>query len=379
MSLRPSLAALVAALLLAACDESFESAPRVTPANESLWLLVGLQLKLDGIRPYLSQASSKSASPMRVDQLTNEVLSTCELLTSPALTDDELRAARYRVDLAAVAWGLLQADALASAGGIGGTAHATTLGGMGWINGAFENIRGDPLWPVKDPRDAERHMLMAVSHRDNLRKSIPASAFMTAGAHAAILTSGEIATVKLAGVGAGALARVLAFLGGTGEGSAVITAGFAGGVGAVQIVADGRSMVLTVEEVLALASAGAITANALAVFMAAEDLHHICTDKNYVSDKQGGPWTPRFEELFKRAGMSLQDPENLVRVKAHQGPHPRAYHEEVMKQIRLAIKGHTEGTPSYREALKRALADLAREIQTPGTVLNQLVTGASTE
>jgi len=379
VSLRPSFAIPVAALLLAACDSSFESGPRVTPANESLWLLVGLQLKLDGIRPYLSQASSKSASPVRVDRLTSEVLSTCEVLTSQTLTDDELRAARYRVDLVAVACGLLQADALASAGGIGGTAHATTLGGMGWINEAFENIRGDPLWPVREPRDAERHMLMAVSHRDNLRKSIPASAFMTAGAHAAILTSGEIATAKLAGVGAGALARLLAFVGETGEGSAVITASFAGGVGAVQIVAGGRTLALTVEEVLALASAGAITANALAVFMAAKDLHHICTDKNYVSDKQGGPWTPRFEEIFKKAGMSLQDPENLVRVKAHQGPHPQAYHETVLEELRKATKGRTAGTPAFREALKSALASLAQEIQTPGTKLNGLVTGALAE
>jgi HNH/ENDO VII superfamily nuclease len=379
MSWRRVACAIVAALLVAACDTSFERAPRVTPAGESLWLLVGLQLELDAIRPALDQAANKSVSPARIDRLTGEIVATCESLTSKTPTDDELRAARYRVDLIAVAWGLIQADALASAGGIGGTTHAGMLNGLGWIDDGLKNVRQDPLWPVKDPREADRLMLMAVSHRDNVRRSIPASALMTAGAHAAILTSGEISTVKLAGAGIGALARVLAFLGETGGGSALITAGFAGGVGTVQMVAGGRTLALTVEEVLALASAGAISANALAVFMAAEDLHHICTDKNYVSDKQGGPWTPHFEEIFRKAGMDLQDPENLVKVRAHQGPHPKAYHELVLETLRRATRDCKAGTPAFREALKRALAELATKIQTPGTQLNGLVTGALTE
>lgn len=36
-------------------------------------------------------------------------------------------------------------------------------------------------------------------------------------------------------------------------------------------------------------------------------LHHICTNENCVSFLRGGPWTPRFEKLFKSAGMKLQD------------------------------------------------------------------------
>jgi hypothetical protein len=104
-------------------------------------------------------------------------------------------------------------------------------------------------------------------------------------------------------------------------------------VGSVQILAGGRTLVLTTQEVIALAQAGVISGTALAVYMAATDTHHICTDKNDTSNRQGGPWTPIFEEVFKKAGMTLQDPDNLVRVKAHQGPHPRAYHEEVLKEI----------------------------------------------
>ncbi|HEY8211830.1 MAG TPA: AHH domain-containing protein [Myxococcaceae bacterium] len=369
----------MAALFLAACDGSFENAPRSTPADESLWMLVGLQMKLDGIRPYLSSAVNKSVSPLRIDALTKDVIATCEFLTARTPTDDELRAARYRIDLIAVSWGLIQADVLASAGGIGGTTHAATLDGLMWTGEALNNVRQDSLWSLKNTREADRALLMAVSHRDNIRRSIPASAFMTAGAHAAMLTSGEIATAKLAGAGVGALARVLSFVGEAGEGSALITAGFAGGAGAVQFVAGGRTLVLTVEEVIALANAGAISANAFTVFMAAADVHHICTDKNDVSPRRGGPWTPHFEEIFNKAGMSLKNPENLVQVKAHQGPHPQAYHEIVQATILREVRGRSAGTPEFREALKRALAELAKEIQTPGTRLNGLVTGAITK
>jgi len=368
------------ALLGAACNESFENAPRVTPAAESLWLLVGFQMKLDGARTYLIEHPGVgSVSPQRIDRLSSQVLATCEYLTSRAPSDDELRAARYRVDLIALGWGVIQADVLASAGGIGGVTHAATLHGLGWVEDGFKEIELEPLFVVKKPREAQRILLMAVSHRDNTRRSIPASAVMHEGANAAAMTSGAVATARLMGAGASILARVLGFAGEAGGGPVLVTAGFAGGVGSMQVLAAGRTLVLTTEEVIALTKAGVISATALAVYMAVENLHHICTDKNTVSDKQGGPWTPRFEDYFKKAGMTFQDSENLVRVKAHRGPHPAAYHLEVDKVIQREVKDLRAGTAEYREGLKRALARLAKAIQTPGTRLNQLVTGVITE
>jgi HNH/ENDO VII superfamily nuclease len=357
---------------LVACDDSFERAPRATPASESQWMLVGLQLKYDAIRPFLVKHPGLSVNAERVDRLNEQILATSEVLTAAEPTDDELRAARYRVDLIAVAWDLVQADVLASAGRIGGASHATTLQGLGWIEDAFKQIRQDPRWPVRDPRKADRYMLMAVSHRDNLRRAIPVAALMRDGANAAALTSGEIGAVRLAMAGA----RVLGFVGG---GPAIVSAGFAEGAGSIQVLAGGRALALTTQEVVSLVNAGVISSAALALYLEASDLHHICTDKNQISDKQGGPWTPRYEEIFKKAGMSLQDSENLVRVRAHQGPHPLAYHSEIMRRLSEALTGKVPGTSAYREALKQVLAKLATEIQTPGTRLNLLVTGATAQ
>jgi len=370
---------LLLALALASCDDSFEYAPRVTPASESLWLLVGLQMNLDRVRPYLAEHPGKSVRPERVDALSREVLATCEFLTAGPVGDDELRAARYRVDLIAVAWGLIQADLLASAGGVGGATHEATLHGLAWVSSGLAYLRQEPLWPVKNPEEADRISLMAVTHRDNLRRAIPAAAVMRDGVNAAALASGAITTVRLVGAGTAALGRVLGFLGEAGEGPAFVTAGLAGGIGSVQVLASGRTLALTTEEVIALANAGAISAGAFAVFMAASDLHHICTNKNSVSDRQGGPWTPRFEDFFKKAGMTLRDPENLVRIKAHRGPHPQAYHEEVMKALQEGTRGVRANTQEYRQALKETLTRLAKQIRTPGTRLNKLVTGVISE
>ncbi|QAT85996.1 putative lipoprotein [Corallococcus coralloides] len=103
------------------------------------------------------------------------------------------------------------------------------------------------------------------------------------------------------------------------------------------------------------------------------DVHHICTDKNAVSDANGGPWTPLFEEVFSRARMSLDDIANKVRIRGHRGPHPRQYHEEIYNRIDGATKGCREPAQCRAELVKE-LARIARDILTEGTKLRKLIT-----
>ncbi|MBT9160879.1 MAG: hypothetical protein DDT26_02175 [Dehalococcoidia bacterium] len=103
-----------------------------------------------------------------------------------------------------------------------------------------------------------------------------------------------------------------------------------------------------------------------------QQVHHICTDKNCVSPNTGGPWTPRFEEMFGTAGLSMQDELNKVWVAGHQGPHPVEYHREVFRRLELATRGRTGD--AYSNALRNELSTIGREIQTPGSDLNKLVT-----
>jgi hypothetical protein len=101
--------------------------------------------------------------------------------------------------------------------------------------------------------------------------------------------------------------------------------------------------------------------------------HHIATNKNDISSASGGPWTPLFEELFARAGMSLDDPANLIYLMNHQGPHHEQYHREVYRTLEDALK-NCRSQRTCREKLIRALDKLAGELCTPGSTLNKLAT-----
>jgi hypothetical protein len=102
-------------------------------------------------------------------------------------------------------------------------------------------------------------------------------------------------------------------------------------------------------------------------------VHHICTDKNTESDANGGPWTPVFEKLFRKAGMTLNDPSNLVRIRGHEGPHPEAYHREVYLRIQRVLR-LCRNTDACREALVMELKKLRNELLMPGNMLRRLVT-----
>lgn len=103
------------------------------------------------------------------------------------------------------------------------------------------------------------------------------------------------------------------------------------------------------------------------------EVHHICTNKNDVSDKTGGPWTPLFERLFSQAGLSMEHVANKVRIRGHQGPHPREYHEAVLKRLTDRMRG-CRGAAQCRAALIEELRAIAQIVMTPGSTLRNLLT-----
>jgi hypothetical protein len=101
--------------------------------------------------------------------------------------------------------------------------------------------------------------------------------------------------------------------------------------------------------------------------------HHLATDKNELSVLNGGPWTPLFEDIFARAGMSLDAPENRVYLQGHQGPHPEEYHNEIYQKLRAAVRT-CKSVAHCKKNLVEALKQLADEVCTPGSRLHLLVT-----
>ncbi|QRK11175.1 AHH domain-containing protein [Archangium violaceum] len=103
------------------------------------------------------------------------------------------------------------------------------------------------------------------------------------------------------------------------------------------------------------------------------DIHHIATVENEKSPARGGPWTPRLKKFFDKAGMSMEDPANKVRIPGHKGPHPEEYHQEVYERLERAVR-RCETTAQCREALTRELGKLAEQLKSVGSKLNKLVT-----
>jgi hypothetical protein len=80
-----------------------------------------------------------------------------------------------------------------------------------------------------------------------------------------------------------------------------------------------------------------------------------------------------FEELFGQAGMSLEDPKNIVYLRDHKGPHPREYHSEVFNRLSEALDG-CKTFVACRAKLVGTLDEIARDVCTPGSYLNKLAT-----
>jgi hypothetical protein len=137
-----------------------------------------------------------------------------------------------------------------------------------------------------------------------------------------------------------------------------------------------------VEEVAVTAEGFSVTLPSGVVAMAAQasrgsdecvETHHIATICNDKSTLRGGPWTPRFRRLFARAGMKLTDKANEVPLPGHKGPHPERYHELVFNRLSGVMRS-CRSIEDCRRILTRELHALAKEIATPGTELNQLIT-----
>ena len=144
------------------------------------------------------------------------------------------------------------------------------------------------------------------------------------------------------------------------------------GATTVQMAADGTLIVTGVAAGTAASAVGSACSDGSAK-KDGHHWHHLATNKNDLSRASGGPWTPLFEKLFAKAGMSLDAAENLVYLKGHQGPHPAEYHTEVFQRLEAEL-GDCQTVVQCRSRLVRTLKELASEVCTPGSVLHQWVT-----
>ncbi|NOK35243.1 AHH domain-containing protein [Corallococcus exercitus] len=141
-----------------------------------------------------------------------------------------------------------------------------------------------------------------------------------------------------------------------------------GGVGSISLPAAG---VLNVTLAPGAVAAAAMYSNGIPGDPEGP-VHHICTNKNLVSAATGGPWTPQCERIFKKAGMSLDDAANKVRLNGHEGPHPKRYHAEVIRRLDRSVS-RCRTTETCRASLMEELAKIAHELLTSDSPLRRLI------
>ena len=370
------LALAIALLPGVVCDRASPDLPRVSSAAESMWLLVDFQLRIDALRPLLFALQGRSYQLTRLDDLSDEIEQTADQIEA-ATSQLELKAARYRADLIGVTLDVIRVHAQATAHGVGGVLNRSCTQAMQFLDDARRRVRTNRSWPIEAPEEADRLLDHASIHVANAMRAAPVASFMKTGVEAAAMANAASSLVQLTQAVRLGLGRMAAFMRSAGVSEARLATAFQGGTGALQLSTSGDALVITTSEAIALAKEGIVSAAALQLLFRATHVHHIATNKNIKSDAAGGPWTPQFEKLFERAGMTLDDEANLVQVQGHQGPHPETYHREVYNRPREASRGLKAGTPELRQALLKTLRELAKEIQTPGTQMNRWVTGVA--
>ena len=152
------------------------------------------------------------------------------------------------------------------------------------------------------------------------------------------------------------------------EGGFQLAAALNGGVGSISLPAAG---VLNVALAPGATAAVAMYSNGIPGD-AEGPVHHICTNKNTKSAASGGPWTPRCEKVFKKAGMTLEDASNKMRLKGHEGPHPERYHKEVVERLERSVE-RCRTTETCRASLMKELARIANELLTQGSDLRSFI------
>ncbi|RKH69806.1 AHH domain-containing protein [Corallococcus aberystwythensis] len=153
------------------------------------------------------------------------------------------------------------------------------------------------------------------------------------------------------------------------EGGFGLAAALNGGVGSISLPSAG---VLNVALAPGAAAALAMYSDGRFPGDATGPVHHICTNKNPISDVTGGPWTPQCAKIFEKAGMTLEDAANKVRLKGHEGPHPELYHQKVVRRLERSV-AHCRTTEACRAVLMRELARIANELLTQGSELRSFI------
>jgi hypothetical protein len=367
-------------LALLGCGRNRSSGLIETSPEAMAAVVLRLQLETEDLRAWSEALGRRSIQSGSLDSLQDDLALAASLLLANEgrAGHQEVRAAAFAILAAEVHHGCYLVDLAGSARGIRRAVRSNVNKCVEYANVVSTEMKKDWRWPLTHAREASAALERAELFGENAREVGELAEVLHAGAVAANVQIAAVSLARLAASAPAALSRLVAWIAGRGAPGASLQLVGVGSDLRILAVVGTEVLTLTEAEVIALVQVGELAVSSVALlYLARGHLHHICTDKNLISDASGGPWTPRFEPFFEGAGIGFDDPANLVEVEGHIGPHPMQYHQLVFRRLNSAVDGLTPGTTAYREAVLKELRALAKLIQKPGSPLNKLVTGAA--
>jgi hypothetical protein len=250
------------------------------------------QVRLDDLREQLDLPSVQANTSLdQVQRLESAFALSGRMLEQYDATGDvnALHAGEVGRSFAGIGYEVIATKIDATAHGQGALIQNGANRALGSVWAGLKKFMADPKFFLRDPRGTAALFNQAQSDRDNICAVAPIAYQATLALNAALITEGALSLARLTQAGIPALARIVEWMraGGASEG-VLMTAG-AGGAG-VALVTTGGALVLTDAEVIALAEAGRLSTAALGLYVLARSthMHHIATDKNYVSELRGG-------------------------------------------------------------------------------------------
>jgi hypothetical protein len=188
--------------------------------------------------------------------------------TSGFLAEGKSRAGTVGIDLAGVTYDLMRADFEATVRGISGPFRSPCNRGIAWAGVGIQGLEEDPGWADRT-EEVEQALGNAIFHRDNVFRTAPIANILKSGVAAGSITTSAISAAALLRTGVAALGRLGAWIQQGGAAFGALQA-VPGGAGAIQLVAGSGAIALTHAEVMALATAGQLSATAASLYMMAK-------------------------------------------------------------------------------------------------------------
>ncbi|MCA1606243.1 MAG: TIGR02269 family lipoprotein [Acidobacteria bacterium] len=229
--------------------------------------LLEVQLKADALQPMTAgDQNLASQQQLLVDHL-DRVTAWLRSQLATSLVDSTVwRAIGVGIDAGSLAADLVYLDRLGVSGGMSRVSRAGANRGLAWTWKVMRSLAADTAWAVNSQAEADEAIREATFHVYTLQDILRNAGLVKAGVEAAQLADLAVSAPRLVATGSQVLKALATWLTKGGGGGGMLRLATTGGSRTFVLLSGGRTLVLTAEQIQALAQAGILSGKALALY-----------------------------------------------------------------------------------------------------------------